>query len=895
MPCLCSTSVRTTDSPPAFQPSEGYFRMIGNRFLKACFGLVYVAVLTACSRPVCADEPATIDPLDWPHWRGPEMNGISREKGLVSSWSPEGENLIWKNLELGTRSTPIVMNGKLYALCRHNPDTTTEGEKVVCVDAATGQKIWQNSFNVFLTDAPAERVGWSCVAGDPHTGNVYALGLCDFFQCLDGTTGKTIWSHSMSEEYGMISTYGGRTNMPLVFDDLVIISGVMTGWGEYAVPAHRFVAFDKKNGQAVWISSTRLRPLDTTYSSPVLANFNGQMAIVFGAGDGSIYAMQPRTGKVLWTYDASLRGINTTPLVVGNTVYCGHGEENVFDTTVMGAIFAVDGTGTGNVTKTDKQLWLSPMKMLGRAAPLLVNDKLYIADDGGTLLVVDPKTGAEVGKKKLGRSVFSSPLYADGKIYYLEASGTAFILEPAEKDLRVLHRLRLEDELMQGSPIASHGRVYIPTSGALYCIGNKDQAPVPADPRPPVPPETPWSADLTPAQLQITPVESLLRPGQKQTFKVRVFNANGRYLDTKSVQVAYELKGPGKLDQQKPKPDKPEEGTFTTPGDAGHVVSFVTAKVGNLTSTARIRTVPNFPWTFDFSNGKVPETWIGAAYRHIVLDDDLLNSLKTQDPRAGRMYIYLTTSFTNANAPMVKFQDAGPRQGWTDLLRYFDLTGEGKPASVDDAKKQFDAALELLAKEKVVEKWDWSQDAAGNLELSVQKGARGITGNAVMCKISTIPKGTRSQGWMGQTYLHDYTIQADVRASVRNEKLPAMGVINQRYTLALEAAVEGGEAGAAPGLQIRSWVSRLDLRFAKTIPFSWKYDVWYTMKFQSENKDEGKKVTLRGKVWPRGEAEPAEWTIEATDETPNDSGSPGLFGNATDTEVFVDNVKVNAN
>ena len=198
---------------------------------------------------------------------------------------------------------------------------------------------------------------------------------------------------------------------------------------------------------------------------------------------------------------------------------------------------------------------------------------------------------------------------------------------------------------------------------------------------------------------------------------------------------------------------------FSPAPDSGHAASFVTAKLGNLTSTARIRTVPNFPWSFDFTNGKVPETWIGSAYRHIVIDDDLLNSLKTQDPRAGRMYIYLTTAFTNASLitrstdagiPPVKFLDTATRQGWTDLLRYFDLTSEGKPASIDDAKKLFDAPLELLAKEKVIEKWDWSQDDAGNLQLSVQKGSREITGNAVMCKISTIPKGTRSQGWMGQ-------------------------------------------------------------------------------------------------------------------------------------------------
>ncbi len=862
--------------------------MNANRLLRGFRGLVCLTVLAAAARPATADDTLSPDPLDWPHWRGPEMNGISREKGIVGSWSPEGENLLWRKTEFGTRSTPIVMRGKLYTLCRHNPDTTTEGEKVVCVDAATGEKVWENVFNVFLTDAPAERVGWSCVAGDPETGHVYALGLCDYFQGIDGATGKSLWTHSLSEEYGMISTYGGRTNMPLVFEDLVIISGVMTGWGEYAVPAHRFIAFDKRNGQPVWISSTRLRPMDTTYSSPVLANFDGQMAIVFGAGDGSVYAMQPRTGKILWTYDASIRGINTTPTIVGNTVFCGHSEENVSDNSVMGAIFAIDGTGTGNVTAT-KQLWIKPTVMLGRAAPLFVNDRLYIADDSAALLVRDPKTGDEIGKQKgLGLSVFSSPIYADGKIFFCEAGGKAFILEPTEKGTKIINRVDFDDELIQGSPIVSHGRLYIPTSGAMYCIGNKDQAASPADPRPAVIPETPSAKDRTPAQLQITPVESLLGPGhEKQEFKVRLFNANGRYLSTKDVPVTYELKGPGKLENVSLDRDggKVFAAKFTTAADAGHTISFVTAKVGNLTSTARIRTVPKFNWNFDFSNGKLPETWIGTAYRHIVLDDDLLISLKSRDARAALLYIYLTTSFTNSPAPTVKYTDVGPRPAWTDFLRYFDLTGEGKPASVEDAKKQFDVGLELLAKEKVIEKWDWSQDAAGELALTVNRGSRGITGNAVMCKISTIPKGTRSQSWMGQTHLHDYTILADVRGSVRYDKLPSMGVINQRYTLALE--------GASQELQIRSWVSRLDLRFAKTIPFAWKPDVWYTMKFQSENKDG--KVILHGKVWPRGEAEPADWTIDGTDETPNVSGSPGLFGNASETEVFVDNVKVNAN
>ncbi|RPI84199.1 MAG: pyrrolo-quinoline quinone, partial [Planctomycetaceae bacterium] len=343
-------------------------------FLLACAGFLAVSAGSAE-----AGKPST-DPLDWPHWRGPEMNGVSREKGLVSSWSPEGENLLWRNPTISTRSTPIIMNGKVYLLSRSHPESNREGEKVVCLDAATGAPVWENAYNVFLTDVPAERVGWSCVAGDMETGNIFSLGVCGVFQALDGETGQTLWQHSMSEEYGIIHTYGGRTNMPLVFEDLVIISGVMTGWGEFAVPAHRFVAFDKRNGQAVWIASTRLRPMDTTYSAPVLSTFNGQRVIVFGSGDGSVYALQPRTGKTIWSYDASLRGINTTPLVAGNTVYMGHSEENVADNRVMGALFAIDATGTGNVTAS-KQNWLQMSRMVGRASPLLIGDKLYAVDD----------------------------------------------------------------------------------------------------------------------------------------------------------------------------------------------------------------------------------------------------------------------------------------------------------------------------------------------------------------------------------------------------------------------------------------------------------------------------------------------------------------------------------
>src|SRR3979409_1559215 len=82
-------------------------------------------------------QAATADPLDWPNWRGPQQNRVSMEKGLVEKWSPdggEGSNLLWNKKELGGRSTPIVMRGKLYTITHDKVETADEGEKVVCAD-----------------------------------------------------------------------------------------------------------------------------------------------------------------------------------------------------------------------------------------------------------------------------------------------------------------------------------------------------------------------------------------------------------------------------------------------------------------------------------------------------------------------------------------------------------------------------------------------------------------------------------------------------------------------------------------------------------------------------------------------------------------------------------------
>src|SRR5687768_11633212 len=126
-----------------FRPSNCEFPMkrcwhnLGLTFSGAL--VVWTSIVLGLAADCQAQGKPASDPLDWPYWRGPEYNSISRETGLPDTINPEGgtgSNLAWKREDLGGRSTPVVLRGKLYSIMRDQPATPTEGERVICVDAA---------------------------------------------------------------------------------------------------------------------------------------------------------------------------------------------------------------------------------------------------------------------------------------------------------------------------------------------------------------------------------------------------------------------------------------------------------------------------------------------------------------------------------------------------------------------------------------------------------------------------------------------------------------------------------------------------------------------------------------------------------------------------------------
>src|SRR5258705_932818 len=220
---------------------------------------------------------------DWTEWRGPARGGVSPEKGLPTAWSPGGQNLAWK-APYGGRSAPIVVGDHVY-LQNTAGKGELEQERIMAFDANNGKLLWEHRFNVYLSDVPPHRVGWASPVGDPSTGNVYVFGV---WGNLLGLTrdGKVLWERSLGEDFGLLTTHGGRTVSPIIDGDLVIVSGVTFQWGQHARGAHRFMGFDKKTGQTVWVSAPGGRPYDTTYAAPIIANINGTRLLIQGASDG---------------------------------------------------------------------------------------------------------------------------------------------------------------------------------------------------------------------------------------------------------------------------------------------------------------------------------------------------------------------------------------------------------------------------------------------------------------------------------------------------------------------------------------------------------------------------------------------------------------------------------
>jgi outer membrane protein assembly factor BamB len=169
-------------------------------------------------------------------------------------------------------------------------------------------------------------------------------------------------------------------------------------------------------------------------------------------------------------------------------------------------------------------------------------------------------------------------------------------------------------------------------------------------------------------------------------------------------------------------------------------------------------------------------------------------------------------------------------------------------------------------------------NATGKYEVREVNGSKSL----VKLKIE-LPFRERARTFIGAPDWKNYTIEADVSAIDKGRKMGDTGLIAQGYNMIL--------LGNHQRVELESW-SYEGLRTVKA-EFKWKPDTWYHMKLESQDLPGGK-VRVRGKVWLRGDVEPAAWLVERTDPMGIQEGAAGIYGNALN-EVFFDNIKITAN
>jgi outer membrane protein assembly factor BamB len=615
--------------------------------------LIFILTLVAaCGLQVA--HLAAAESHDWVSWRGPFQNGVSTEHYKDGKLNPTPA---WVYDTKG-RGSPVVCDGKVFSW-GYRGEVGDLVEVLTCLDAKTGAKIWEHEFKDFLSDTVYDRYTIGAPAVDPETKHVYLHTHYGLFMCFD-FAGKEIFRVSMMEDFGRMSFPNSRVGTTVIEGDLAILHCITSNWGADGPAADRFYAFDKLTGELVWWSQPGISPpVDSSFSTPVFETRGGQRVFYSGTGCGNVVAVNARSGKPLWRWQALKNGLNASVLLHKGNLICVHGDENV-DSSEKGRMAAIKlpetlkpaapGAET-TVLERSAEVWRNPIGS-SNGSPVLVGDVIYQIDDTGVLNAVNADTGATLWTMKLATSnVHASLSYADGLIYAALRDGKLAQIKPGEKAGELVQEIKLDGECL-GTPIICNGQVFVHTTGKFYCftIENKgityDKVPVVEIPK-----------AGAPASLQIIPTEVVLTPGTKAKFRVRSLDKNGFV-----VGPVEKVSWAGFI----PPTAKVKASMDAKFNDAGELVVAPDAKLsagafkatgeGGIFGTIRGRVLQNLPISIDFENYELneeqpqeqikfaypPLPWIGARFKFDVRE---INGQKVFAKTFDRILFQRATTF----------------------------------------------------------------------------------------------------------------------------------------------------------------------------------------------------------------------------------------------------------
>jgi hypothetical protein len=399
-------------------------------------------------------------PGSWTHFRGPDLNGISLEKGFPVHWS-DSVNIAWKLPECGQGwSSPVVLDNQIWLTAA---DIKSREMRTLCVDLVTGEKLHdlliflpeklyrKHAVNSYATPTPAIEAGYLYV----HFGR-YGTA------CLSTASGEIVWKRT---DLQCEHIQGPGSSLKIYRDKLIVhLEGT---------DKQQILALDKRNGETLWIAE---RPEDLyeemapigkkAYVTPIIMNVKGRDLLISN-GSRVCQALDPETGREVWRVVQGDDSTISMPVAGDGLVYFYTSFVTGEEGGKYAELFAVDPEGRGNIGETHIR-WRKKAPILQLSTPVYVDGLLYTVDSQGEFFCLDAESGEVLWSEKLKDKFHSSPVYADGLLYISSTRGETLVYRAGSRP-ELLARNKLDGEIWS-TPAFTGGAILMRTSEYLYKI-----------------------------------------------------------------------------------------------------------------------------------------------------------------------------------------------------------------------------------------------------------------------------------------------------------------------------------------------------------------------------------------------------------------------------------------
>jgi outer membrane protein assembly factor BamB len=412
-----------------------------------------LGIFLLCTAPQAAAE-------NWPAWRGPSANGLSREINLPVTWT-KTENVAWRlALPAWSGSTAIVWDNRIFLNVAEGNDLS-----LWAIDRDKGVPLWKKP----LSGGNHREMKQNMSSPSPVTDGrgVWVMTGTGILKAFD-FDGKELWARDIQKDYGRFGLNWGYASSPLLHEDALyvqVLHGMHTNDPSYVL------RIDKATGKTIWRverPTKAIRESPDAYTTPALVTYNNSTEIVITGGDVAT-GHDPATGKELWRVDGlnpsndSSYRLVASPIVVGDMIFVPSRER---------PNLANRAGGRGDVTRSHV-VWSFNS---GPDVPTPVTDGqyFYVVRDNGVMFCLDAKTGKTIyGPVRLPSATYSgSPVLADGKIYVTNEDGVTSVVRAGPK-FELLGRNDF-GEYTLSSPAVSDGQIFIRTESALYAVGRRN-------------------------------------------------------------------------------------------------------------------------------------------------------------------------------------------------------------------------------------------------------------------------------------------------------------------------------------------------------------------------------------------------------------------------------------